>query len=59
VTSGSEHLGPAGDSSTFSEDKTRLLEHQVSLQFFGAVLAEAQDWKLLIEKHRVYIPEKL
>ena len=42
-------MGPAFDSSTFSKNKTRLLEHQVSRQFFSVVLAQAKGRKLLME----------
>jgi transposase len=44
-------MDQALDPSTFSKNKTRLLEHQVSRQFFSAVLAQAQGQKLLSEKH--------
>lgn len=44
-------LDPAFDPSTFSQNKTRLLEHQVSRQFCSAVLAEARQRQLLSEDH--------
>jgi transposase len=44
-------MGPAFDPSTFSKNKTRLLEHQVSRQFFSGVLAEARRRNLLSEDH--------
>jgi transposase len=44
-------MGPAFDPSTFPKNKVRLLEHQVSRQFFSAVLAEAQRRQLLSEDH--------
>lgn len=44
-------MAPAFDPSTFSKNKTRLLEHQVSRQFFSGVLAEARRGNLLSEDH--------
>lgn len=44
-------MDPAFDPSTFSKNKSRLLEHQVSRQFFSAVLAEAGRRQLLSEDH--------
>jgi transposase len=44
-------MDQAFDPSTFSKNKTRLLEHQVSRQFFSAVLAQAKGRKLLSEDH--------
>jgi transposase len=44
-------MDPAFDPSTFSKNKARLLEHQVSRQFFTAVLAEARRRQLLSEDH--------
>jgi transposase len=44
-------MDQAIDPSTFSKNKARLLEHQVSRQFFSAVLAQAQGQKLLSEEH--------
>lgn len=44
-------MDPAFDPSTFSKNKTRLLEHQVSRQFFSGVLAEARRRNLLSEDH--------
>jgi transposase len=44
-------MDPAFDPSTFSKNKSRLLEHQVSRQFFSAVLAEARQRQLLSEDH--------
>lgn len=44
-------MDPAFDPSTFSKNKTRLLEHQVSRQFFSAVLAEARRRHLLSADH--------
>lgn len=44
-------MDSAFDSSTFSKNKTRLLEHQVSRQFFSAVLAEAKGRNLLSQEH--------
>jgi transposase len=50
-------MDPAFDSSTFSKNKTRLLEHQVSRQFFNAVLAEARRRQLLSEDHFTARPD--
>lgn len=44
-------MDPAFDPSTFSKNKGRLLEHQVSRQFFSEVLAEARRRNLLSEDH--------
>jgi transposase len=44
-------MDPAFDPSTFSQNKTRLLEHQVSRHFFSGVLAEARRRNLLSEDH--------
>ena len=54
-------MDPAFDASTlrarahqgeaFSKNKTRLLEHRVARQFFGAVLAEAGRRQLLSDEH--------
>ena len=44
-------MDPAFDSSTFSKNKTRLLDHEVSGQFFQEVLAEAQRRNLLSDEH--------
>jgi hypothetical protein len=44
-------MDPAFDPSTFPKNKTRLLEHRVSRQFFSAVLAQAKGRKLLSEEH--------
>ncbi len=44
-------MDQAFDPSSFSKNKTRLLEHEVSGQFFQEVLAEAQRRKLLSEEH--------
>ena len=44
-------MDPAFDASTFSKNKSRLLEHQVAQQFFGAVLAEARLRHLLSAEH--------
>ncbi len=44
-------MDPAFDPSTFSKNKTRLLDHEVSGQFFREVLAEAQRRKLLSDEH--------
>jgi transposase len=44
-------MGQAFDPSTFSKNKTRLLEHQVSRQFFSAVLAQAKGRRLLSQEH--------
>jgi transposase/IS5 family transposase len=44
-------MDPAFDPSAFSKNKARLLEHQVSRQFFSAVLAEAQGRNLLSQDH--------
>jgi len=41
----------AFDASTFSKNKERLLKHQVAHEFFGAVLAEARQRRLLSEDH--------
>lgn len=42
---------PAFDASSFSKNKERLLAHEVSREFFGAVLREAKRRKLLSEDH--------
>jgi transposase len=44
-------MDPAFDASTFSKNKTRLLDHEVSGQFFQEVLAEAQRRDLLSDEH--------
>ena len=44
-------MDPAFDPSTFSKNKTRLLDHEVSGQFFQEVLAEAQRGQLLSDEH--------
>lgn len=44
-------MDQAFDASTFSKNKSRLLEHQVARQFFGAVLAEARRRQLLLAEH--------
>lgn len=44
-------MDPAFDPSTFSKNKTRLLEHQVSRQFFSAVVTEARGRNLLSPDH--------
>ncbi len=44
-------MDPAFDPSTFSKNKTRLLDHEVSGQFFQEVLAEAQRRNLLSDEH--------
>ena len=44
-------MDPAFDPSTFSKNKTRLLDHEVSGQFFQEVLAEAQRRQPLSDKH--------
>jgi transposase len=44
-------MDPAFDASSFSKNKERLLEHQVAHEFFGAVLAEARQRRLLSEDH--------
>lgn len=41
----------AFDASTFCKNKERLLEHEVSREFFGAVLQEARQRKLLSGDH--------
>jgi len=42
---------PAFDSSTFSKNKERLLEHEVAREFLAVVLGEARRRKLLSEDH--------
>lgn len=44
-------IDPAFDASVFSKNKERLLEHEVSREFLGEVLAEARRLKLLSEDH--------
>ncbi|MEJ2740019.1 MAG: IS5 family transposase [Dehalococcoidia bacterium] len=44
-------IDPAFDASTFSKNKERLLKHEVSREFLGAVLGEARRRKLLSEDH--------
>jgi transposase len=44
-------VDPAFDSSTFSKNKERLLEHEVARGFLGVVLEEARRRKLLSEDH--------
>ena len=44
-------MDPAFDPSTFSKNKTRLLDQEVSGQFFQEVLAEAQRRQLLSDEH--------
>ena len=44
-------MDPAFDPSTFSKNKTRLLDHEVSGQFFQEVLAEAQRRQLLSDEY--------
>jgi len=44
-------MDPAFDSSTFSKNKERLLEHQAARELLEAVVAEARRRKLLSEDH--------
>lgn len=44
-------MDPAFDSFSFSKNRERLLKHQVALQFFRSVVAEAGRKKLLLEVH--------
>ncbi len=42
---------PAFDASTFSKNRTRLLQHEVAAAFFDAVLDEARRRNLLSDEH--------
>jgi transposase len=44
-------MDPAFDASSFSKNKERLLEHQVTREFLSAVIAEAHRRHLLSEDH--------
>jgi transposase len=44
-------MDPAFDASSFSKNKERLLEHQVTREFLSAVISEARRRKLLSEDH--------
>jgi transposase len=44
-------IDPAFDASTFSNNKERLLEHEVAKEFLGVVLEEARRRGLLSEDH--------
>lgn len=44
-------MDPPFDASTFSNNKERLLKHEVAKRFLEAVLAEARQRKLLSEDH--------
>ena len=44
-------MDPAFDASSFSKNKTRLLEHRVAREFLTAVVLEARRRKLLSEDH--------
>ena len=42
---------PGFDHSTFSRNRTRLLEHDVAGEFFRTVVAEARELKLTSDEH--------
>jgi transposase len=42
---------PAFDATSFSKNRTRLLEHDVAREFFAAVLSEARSQHLLSDDH--------
>ncbi len=44
-------LGGSFDQSTFAKNRTRLLAHEVTGRFFGAVVSEAKRQRLLSEEH--------
>ena len=44
-------LDPAFDHSVFSKNKGRLLEHDATREFFGAIVGEARRRKLLSDEH--------
>ena len=44
-------LGGSFDQSTFAKNRTRLLAHEVTGRFFGAVVSEARRQRLLSEEH--------
>ena len=44
-------MDPAFDASSFSKNKERLLEHQVTREFLSAVISEARRRHLLSEEH--------
>ncbi len=44
-------MEPAFDASSFSKNRERLLEHEVSRQFFNQVLSEARRRRLLSDDH--------
>ncbi len=44
-------IEPSFDSSTFSKNRARLLEHRVAQQFFDAVLRRADERDLLSDEH--------
>ena len=43
--------GGSFDQSTFAKNRTRLLAHEVTGRFFGAVVSEARQQRLLSEEH--------
>ena len=43
--------GGSFDQSTFAKNRTRLLAHEVTGRFFGAVVSEARRQRLLSEEH--------
>ena len=42
---------PSFDHSSFSRNRTRLLEHEVASKFFSTVVAEARELKLTSDEH--------
>jgi hypothetical protein len=51
VIFGHEFGGGLLDATTFSKNRDRLLEHEVAARFFDAVVAKANDLKLLSDEH--------
>ena len=48
---GMDMVEPSFDSSTFSKNRERLLEHQVAREFFDAVVRRAAERDLLSDAH--------
>ncbi len=48
---GMDALEPSFDHSTFSANRSRLLEHEVAVRFFGAVVEAAREQALMSDEH--------